>query len=157
MKRHRGLVPLSHEHRQILFVAQLIKRGVARYHGAPATVVDKLTYARQALTDLVLPHAQREESIVFATVVGRDSEVDAMLAELRSEHQQFIELHKVLEEEASDLVMLEGQLDQLGWLLDTHIRSEERRLFQRLQALLSDSELDAIGAAWQNEAGPQCR
>lgn len=65
MKRHLGLVPISHEHRQILFVAQVLKHGVPRFREAPATTSAKLVYAREQRDVLLLPHQQREEALLF--------------------------------------------------------------------------------------------
>lgn len=157
MKRHPGLVPLSHEHRQILFIAQVIRRGVARYHGAPATTAGKLEYARQALTAVVLPHLQREEAILFPAIKRRDDEVDALIMVLISEHRTLAVKVAELDEDEVDAAMLEERLDALGTLLETHVRHEERRLFQRLQAVLADDTLQEIGEQWRAaSAGPAC-
>jgi iron-sulfur cluster repair protein YtfE (RIC family) len=149
MKRHSGLVPLSHDHRQILFTAQLLKRGVTRYKGAPASVPEKLAYARQAITSQILPHIEREEQLLFPTVVGCDSEVDALIITLQAEHRRIAALCAVIADDQPDPALIEARLDELGVLLETHVRTEERRLFQRLQQVLPDATIIAIGEHWR--------
>ncbi len=39
---------------------------------------------------------------------------------------------------------LENVLDDLGWLLEKHIRKEERELFVEIEKVLSDEELKII-------------
>ncbi len=157
MKRHPGLVPLSHEHRQILFIAQVIQRGAARYRGAPATTAGKLEYARQTLAAVALPHMQREEEILFPAIGGRDDEVDALIIVLITEHRTLAANVAELYEDGVDAAMLEERLDTLGTLLETHVRREERSLFQRLQAVLDDVALQDLGERWRAaSAGSAC-
>ncbi len=149
MKRHPGLVPISHEHRQILFIAQVLRRGAVRYRGAPATTAEKLKYARQSLTAVALPHMQREEEILFPAVGGSDDEVDALIVALIAERRTLAETIANLNDDGIDAVTLEERLDSLGALLETHVRCEERILFQRLQVVLTDEELQASGDRWR--------
>lgn len=157
MKRHPGLVPLSHEHRQVLFIAQVIRRGAARYRGAPATTAEKLTYACQSLTVLALPHMQREEDILFPAVRGKDDGVDALIAALITEHRRLAADIAALHDDGVDAATLDERLDALGRLLEAHVRREERALFQRLQAVLTDEALQELGEQWRAaSAGSAC-
>ncbi len=149
MKRHPGLVPLSHDHRQILFTAQLLKYGVTRYKDAPTSVPEKLAYARQAATTQILPHIEREELLLFPAITTYDSEVDALIGTLQAEHRRIAALCTVLADEQHDPALIEAQLDELGILLETHVRTEERHLFQRLQQVLPDQAITAIGERWR--------
>ena len=49
----------------------------------------------------------------------------------------------IIELETAD--QLENVLDELGWLLEKHIRKEERELFVEIEKLLSEEELLKIG------------
>lgn len=157
MKRHPGLVPLSHEHRQVLFIAQVIRRGAVRYRGAPNTTAEKMTYARQSLTALALPHMQREEDILFPAVRGRDDVVDALIAVLIPEHRRITADIATLHDDGVDAATLEERLNALGILIETHVRREERALFQRLQGVLTDEALRELGEQWRAaSAGSTC-
>jgi hemerythrin-like domain-containing protein len=153
MKRHPGLVPISHEHRQILFAAQIVRPGVPRYRDAPATLPDKQAYLRAFAGEILLPHTRREEALLFPRISGLNEDIDALLAELGQEHRRLEELlHTV--EVAGDPA---EPLAAIGLLLESHVRREERRLFQAIQQLLSDEALQRIGAEWQDAGGgPSC-
>lgn len=154
MKRHPGLVPISHEHRQILFVAQVLKRGIPRFREAPATTSAKLTYAREQRDVLLLPHQQREEALLFpcAHAAGLTEVVETLLAEHRAITVRFAALDGL----DPDGTETEAQLDALGHLLEAHVRAEERGLFPRLQAMLSDETLVDLGASWSETGGLSC-
>lgn len=154
MKRHPGLVPISHEHRQLLFAAQILKRGVPRFRDAPATAPAKLVFARRCAAELLLPHQGREEALLFpaAAEAGLGEMVAALLAEHHAIDAAFVRLTD-LEAEATEL---EEQLDAIGRLLERHVRAEERELFPQLQTTLSAEALLAIGERWRAAAGPNC-
>lgn len=154
MKRHPGLVPLSHEHRQILFVAQVLKRGIPRFRDAPATVSAKWLYAREQRDRLLVPHQRREEQRLFppARAAGLAELVEALVVQHEAIGVQLAALEG-LEAEGPEA---EARLDALGHLLEAHVRTEERELFPRLQALLPDAALLAIGADWSEASGLSC-
>jgi hypothetical protein len=143
VKRHPALIPLSHDHRQGLFLAQILRPGPPRYAGMPATPPAKRTYALSLASELLEPHMEAEETLLEPLVVGRDAEIDALLARLRAEHitlrEQIHALHHVAAAE------LEAALHGFGQAFEAHIRTEERQLFQRIQALADESLMEQIG------------
>jgi hemerythrin-like domain-containing protein len=151
MKRHPGLVPISHEHRQILFAAQIVRPGVPRYRDAPATLPDKQAYLRAFAAEILLPHTRREEELLFPRISGLNAGIDSLLAELGREHRRLDELLHTFEA-ADDPT---DRLAVIGLLLESHVRREERQLFQAIQQLLSDEALHRIGAEWQDASGDQ--
>lgn len=154
MKRHPGLVPISHEHRQLLFAAQILKRGAPRFRDAPATAAAKLAFARRCAAELLVPHQQREEALLFP--VAADAGLGEMVGALLVDHQAIDAALAHLAGVETEAPELEAQLDSLGQLLEAHVRAEERGLFPQLQATLSDEALRAIGERWRAAAGPSC-
>lgn len=154
MKRHQGLVPISHEHRQILFIAQVLKRGIPRFRDTPATTGAKLAYAREQRDALLLPHQHREEALLFprARAAGLTEIVETLLAEHRAMTAQLTALDDLY----SDGPETEVHLDTLGHLIEAHVRAEERGLFPRLQAILSEGALVELGASWNDTGGLSC-
>lgn len=154
MKRHLGLVPISHEHRQILFVAQVLKHGVPRFREAPATTSAKLVYAREQRDVLLLPHQQREEALLFpcALAAGLTEVAETLLAE----HRAITARLAALDGLDPDGAETAAQLDALGYVLEAHVRAEERGLFPQLQAILPDETLVDLGASWSETGGLSC-
>jgi iron-sulfur cluster repair protein YtfE (RIC family) len=52
----------------------------------PATPLTKQTYALSLSSELLEPHMHAEETLLEPLIVGRDAEIDALLARLRAEH-----------------------------------------------------------------------
>jgi iron-sulfur cluster repair protein YtfE (RIC family) len=143
VKRHPALIPLSHDHRQGLFLAQVVRPGPPRYQGVPSTPSTRRTYALKLADALLLPHMHAEETLLAPLVAGRDAEIDDLLARLQAEHrtlqQQIEALHH------ASTVELEAALHTFGQTLEGHIRTEERQLFQRIQAIADESLLAHLG------------
>ncbi|NOK59499.1 MAG: hemerythrin domain-containing protein [Chloroflexi bacterium AL-W] len=141
MKRHPSLVPLSREHQRGLFLAQALKRGIPRFKDLPTTVDGKREYALSVYKALLQHHFHVEEIILFPAIRGRNIEIDTLINELLQEHQQMHTLFQTLHN-TSDLETL---LHELGLLLESHIRKEERQLFERVQVVIDKEQLHALG------------
>ncbi len=141
MKRHSSLVPLSHQHRDGLFCARILKRVPSSFSDVPQTPAEKLAYAQRVYSRELAPHFGVEERILQPAIRGRDPRIDALLEQMLQEHHTLRELFGSLGE-AQDL---EAALDSLGHALEQHIRMEERELFERVQAELTEAELRALG------------
>lgn len=129
MKRHKSLIPLSQDHHNGLMLAQLIKRGAPEYKGLPTDLEGKLQYTQDVWNNELKDHFKNEENILFPAVYGSNKEIDVLINELKNEHSS-IEL-KIIE--LNDELDREKNLNDLGHLLELHIRKEERILFQQLQ------------------------
>ena len=147
MKRHPSLVPLSREHQRGLFLAQALKRGIPRFKDLPTTIEGKREYALSVYKALLQGHFHAEETILFPALSGNDTEIDTLINELLEEHQQMHTLFQTLHT-TSDL---ETQLHELGMLLESHIRKEERQLFERVQVVIDEEQLHAIGLKLQTQ------
>jgi iron-sulfur cluster repair protein YtfE (RIC family) len=140
MKRHPALYTLSHDHHQGLILAQQLKRGAPQYKGMPSTLEGKKEYTLSFYKTELVKHFQDEEVILFPAVKNKNAEVDKLIAEIISEHRKMESLVNELEKTEH----LENVLDDLGWLLERHIRKEERELFVEIEKVLSDEELKII-------------
>jgi hemerythrin-like domain-containing protein len=140
MKRHPALLPLSHDHHQGLILAQQLKKGAPQYKGMPATLEEKKNYTISFYNNELKKHFDDEEKILFPFVKDRSPEIDVMVNGIIDEHRQMENL--VIEIQGTN--DLENVLNELGWLLEKHIRKEERELFVEIEKVLSDDELNRI-------------
>ena len=140
MKRNPALYTLSHDHHQGLILAQQLKKGAPQYKGMPSTLEDKKEYTLSFYKTELVKHFQDEEIILFHAVKNKNAELDKLIDEIISEHRKMESLVKDLEKTKH----LEDVLDELGKLLEKHIRKEERELFIEIEKILSDDELRII-------------
>lgn len=138
MQRHPVLIPLSHEHKRLLFVCRYLKKDAAAYEGFPLETNAKLAYIVNVFQEVMVPHIQKEEYL-FEVCAGRHPEIDEIIKELNQEHQQISRMYSALTEN-TDLV---SAMDVLARSLEEHIRKEERVFFEKLQIELPEV-LEAI-------------
>lgn len=140
MKRHVAIVQLSRDHQKGLMLAQLLKLNAPAYQGLPTDTVGKMSYAKETFEVDLKKHFEDEEKILFPFVKGRDTECDQLIDELLEEHL-FLSKNITQLNESENLV---NELDLIGRTLEQHIRKEERILFNRIQDLLNDNELEIL-------------
>lgn len=128
MQRHLSLVPLSHEHKRLLFVCRYLKKDAAPYEGYPLETQAKFEYMVKVFQELMVPHIQKEEYL-FEKCAGKHAAVDAMIAELQEEHRIISGMYGAITESTQ----LEDDMDCIATSLETHIRKEERVFFELLQ------------------------
>ena len=146
MKRNPALYTLSHDHHQGLILAQQLKKGAPQYRGMPSTLDDKKDYTISFYKTELVQHFQDEEMILFPAAKNKNDELDRMIAEIIAEHRKMESLIKDLEKTDQ----LENVLDELGWLLEKHIRKEERELFMEIEKVLTDEELKIVSESISN-------
>ena len=138
MLRNKSLVPLSRQHQHALALCVRIDRASPIEDGRLDAWQDEITQHFQqeirvhfaAEEDLLFPGARK-----FAELIPLVEELMAEHATLRKEFAQ-AEVHAL---SAKSLLAFAKSLS-------THIRKEERHLFERLQQLLQPEELGALGA-----------
>lgn len=140
MKRHPALHTLSHDHHQGLILAQQLKKGAPLYKGMPSTLEDKKEYTLQFYKSELVQHFKDEEEILFPSVSKKNEIVDSLITEVISEHREMESLVSELEKTNR----LADVLDELGRLLEKHIRTEERELFVEIEKVLTEAELADI-------------
>ena len=147
MKRHPALYKLSHDHHKGLILAQQLKKGAPQYKGMPSTPDDKKQYAISFYNTELVKHFSDEEKILFPAVRNLNNELDKLIDDIVSEHRKMESLVQKLEKTNH----IENIMDELGILLEKHIRKEERKLFPKIQDLLSEEELANIGESLSDE------
>jgi iron-sulfur cluster repair protein YtfE (RIC family) len=140
IKRHNALQPLSRDHHHGLILAQLIKKGAPAYKGLPISLKDKKDYVISFYNSELKKHFKKEEEILFPPAKNRTPEVDILINEIVEEHS----IIEKLVNEIQKTTDLEKVLDELGWLLEKHIRKEERSLFGEIENLLTNDELEEL-------------
>lgn len=140
MKRHKALQSLSHDHHHGLRLAQLIKKGNPEYKGLPQTSSDKKLYIIKFFKENLIRHFKKEEEILFPLSREKNSNVEKLIDELIEEQKKIYLIIDKLKISTKP----EVELDNLGKLLDAHIRKEERELFQIIQKILSENELEKL-------------
>ncbi|WP_143307359.1 hemerythrin domain-containing protein [Chitinophaga vietnamensis] len=141
MQRHTTLVPLSHEHKRLLFVCRYLKKDAAPYEGFPLETQARFEYIVKVFQELMVPHIQKEEYL-FEKCKGHHAGIDTMIQELEAEHRQISRMYSALTES----VDLDDAMDLLANSLEAHIRKEERVFFeliqQELPTLLNNIKLE---------------
>ena len=133
MKRHPALIPLSREHHGALILARLLQKDAPVYKGLPTDIQGKAEYAYKFYQEELVKHFEDEE-MVLKLVTGVESNLDLMIKTIYSEHQ---ELHKLFQS-IDNHPDLPSHLDQIGKILETHVRKEERELFPLMQETCND-------------------
>lgn len=142
LKRHPKLIPLSREHHKVLILAQLLKLDVPNYRGLPDTPEGKRSYLLHIFDTLLKGHIQKEETVLIPNIKDRDEVLDELSAQIKTEHQEIIDRVEALRQNKD--TPPEEELDELGKLLEQHVRKEEREWFARIQMILSEEELEDI-------------
>ena len=148
MKRHSAFTPLSRDHHRTLILAQSIKKGAPAFRGMATTVEGKREETIYHFEKHLKNHFRKEEK-VFADCRIASPQIDELISEIIEEHRQVEELiHDLSKKDPSKKEEKEiiNTLDTLGFLLEKHIRKEERVLFELLQEKLSAEKLNDIAA-----------
>jgi len=138
MKRHKTIVPLSHDHYDGLLLAQSVKKNFIKTKLGLSSIEDKVKFVINAYNTELIPHFNHEEVILFPLALGKDEELDDMINEILDEHDK---IHKAVSRISEG--NLEQNLDEFGLLLESHIRKEERILFPKIEEILGE-ELDIL-------------
>jgi hemerythrin-like domain-containing protein len=145
MRRHGGLIPLSHDHQHALALCVLTERELGTNGGAEAASRAAAEIVR-AFDGEILDHFQFEERVLFPVCEGFESLVD-IVSDLKSEHSRMVGLVAGLRSNGGKARVLE-----FCATLRNHVRREESLLFEQAQQLLSDEQLNEIGRKRQTPA-----
>ncbi|HEY1264145.1 MAG TPA: hemerythrin domain-containing protein [Terriglobales bacterium] len=141
MLRDKNLVPLSHQHQHALALCVRLDRALL------ANDVNLQAWQaeiQQLFEQEVALHFAAEEEHVFP-VASRFSELGTLVLELRSEHRVLRDLFVRAVKRQLDAAGLRSLVEVLA----SHIRKEERQLFESLQKLMDLVELSALGSKLQ--------
>lgn len=140
MKRHKALHSLSHEHHHGLMLVQLIKANSPKYENLPKTIKGKKSYTLKFYEENLIPHFKKEEEILFPFSKGKTSGIDKLIDELVDQHNSVALLIKRIKTSDSP----GNELNELGSILEMHIRKEERELFPKVQEVLLENKLKEL-------------
>lgn len=138
MLRDRNLIPLSHQHQHALALCVRMERASRK------TPLDLARWQAEIANEFeqeIQFHFAAEEQVLFPAA-RRFAELASLVDELILEHGQLREHFARAKERTMDA----GEVGEFAKLLSSHIRKEERRLFEDMQKLLSSEAMNAMGA-----------
>jgi mannose-6-phosphate isomerase-like protein (cupin superfamily) len=149
VKRHRALVPLSHDHHHALVAARRLRRAAETDAAGEAEAFSRF-FAEESVR-----HFREEEEQLFPLVAGAE-EARPLVVRALLEHQQ---LHALAGRLAGGETATRREL---AGLLEAHVRFEERELFPLIERLVedrlpaltleSDPPLEGRGPVWGAES-----
>ncbi len=137
MLRDKNLIPLSHQHQRALALCVRIER--ASPIGDGDLEAWQAEVAQLCRSEIAI-HFAAEEQVIFPAA-RRFSELIPLIEDLVADHAALREMFALAEARG----MSGADLAAFALRLSTHIRKEERVLFERMQALMSQEELDGLG------------
>ncbi|MXW38743.1 MAG: hypothetical protein F4Y20_05560 [Acidobacteria bacterium] len=141
LHRDPSLIPLSHQHQHGLALTVFIDRGLKAEPTREKALELAGKVARLAEVEL-LGHFRVEEEVLFPAVrpfLRSGVLLDRLVAEHRTMEDLVRRIAGAADEDRIPL------LKRFGEVLHRHIRTEERQLFQEIQAQLDASQLATIG------------
>ncbi len=129
IKRYTDLQPLSREHHHGLQLCWKIRTGLKK----DIEIYRIRNYVVWFYEHLLLPHFEIEERYIFP-ILGNDHD---LIKKVLLEHREIKRLVQLETE-------LHKNLNTLAEILDSHIRFEERILFNEIQAVATDEQLQQI-------------
>jgi hemerythrin len=142
MLRDKNLIPLSHQHQRALALCVRLDRAW------PIPNSDLNTWqaeiAQLFRTEIEI-HFAAEERVLFEEACGFP-ELKALVEELSGEHATLREYFHSAEARGMSV----EALSEFAKGLAAHIRKEERLLFERMQALMTQEDLATLGHALED-------
>jgi hemerythrin-like domain-containing protein len=137
MLRDKSLIPLSHQHQRALALCVRIDRA----QPIPKADLDVWqAEIEQYFEQEIKIHFSAEERVLFPAA-RQYAELIPLVDELTADHAALRESFSQAEARRLSAESLPAFAQQLS----THIRKEERRLFERLQELMNPEELATLG------------
>ena len=159
MKRHPGLIPLSHDHHDALVLAQglILGRSQAPRSDWPTSRRAQVDRVVAFFANTLRSHFEAEEAHVFPAAVAHLAGEASLVAQLLDEHDAIrTRIHDLERDPTTDL---DVRLPSLGRLLEAHVRREERVLFETMQREMDPADLETLGTRLRSRArdGASCR
>jgi len=142
-KRHPALIALSHDHHHALALAlSCRKHALGQIRPGDATAVQEQAARVQAFfQESLVPHFAAEEKILFPLMLAESPGAKTMVDGLLREHERLRRDVASLDGKAS----LQRALFDLGDLLESHVRTEERELFALFERTVPPSLAEKAG------------
>jgi hemerythrin-like domain-containing protein len=139
MLRDRNLIPLSHQHQHALALCVRLNRAI---EAGGLDLEAWQAELQQIFEQEIAAHFAAEEKELFP-VAARFPELQSLVAELLTGHAVLRDFFS----RAAARTLHSAGLQALVEKLASHIRKEERQLFEEMQRLLTPEELAAVGAS----------
>jgi quercetin dioxygenase-like cupin family protein/hemerythrin-like domain-containing protein len=149
MKRHRHLVPLSHDHHHALVEARRLRRAADRVDADRRAAVT--AFLRFFSTETIR-HFREEEEQLFPALVDHDGADGDLLVQALLEHQRIHALVRRLEHGVAAGESDASSMRELAELLEAHVRLEERQLFPLIEQVVPEEALGELDRATSREA-----
>ncbi len=131
IKRHKALQPLSRQHHFGLLFSWKLRKGFSKN----IETERMQEYAKWFYEQEIQPHFYDEEKYLFPILEEGNELIERALKE-----------HRRLKRLFNDIKNPEKSLNCLEEELDAHIRFEERVLFNEIQKVATEAQLDKIEA-----------
>ena len=138
MKRHPALIPLSRFHRSMLFLAWIARENAPAVKGYPEKMPERMSYAVYFYQEKIRTHFEKERRL-WDFIEERYPSLSGLIGELSRERKKLILTFEKLSDEPDEALFL-----QLGPALEKHVRREERELFQKVQQIASEEDMETI-------------
>jgi quercetin dioxygenase-like cupin family protein len=149
VKRHAGLVPLSHGHHHALVEARRLRRAADGDDTDRRDAVDR--FLRFFSSDTIR-HFREEEEQLFPLLADHDDGTGELVVQVLLEHQRVHALVRRLEGGLAANTADPSLMRELADLLEAHVRLEERRLFPAIEETLPEASLGELDLERTREA-----
>lgn len=124
----------------MLLLAQLLKEDAPLFPKLPSTLAEKAKYAYHEFETLIKNHFAIEERKLFPLLGGINPSIDTLLHVLIDDHAELIFRFDKLAGEVNQ----KHALHEIAILLEQHVRTEERLLFEEVQDALTPAQWKII-------------
>jgi len=142
MLRDKNLVPLSRQHQHALALCVRLDRAL---QGGEVDGKAWSEEIRQIFAQEVATHFAAEEKVVFPAAAAFPG-LHPLVEELLAEHANLRDLFTRATAATLDVNSLRSFVNQLS----SHIRKEERQLFEELQQVMTAAEFTRVGKALED-------
>jgi hemerythrin-like domain-containing protein len=137
MLRDKNLIPLSRQHQHALALCVRIERASPISDGDANFWQSEIAQLWQSEIEI---HFAAEEAVLFP-IAGKFPDLGLLVEELLADHARL----RTNFSEATAHKMSGADLTAFARNLSTHIRKEERQLFEQIQKLIDPKELALLG------------
>ncbi len=136
LKRHKALIPLSHDHHHGLLLCWKIRMGFSK-----SIEVDRIKeYADWFFENYFKPHFEKEEQYIYPILGNQHKMVKKAIAQ----HKRLTRLFTTNKDLEESLSLLEEELS-------LHIRFEESLLFNEIQNIATEQQLTVISGIYEEK------
>lgn len=126
-RRHKSLIPLSHDHYEGLLLAQQIRADRTMMADWPSDPAGRARFVARFFEEHLKTHFAAEEESLFPLIREHVPQASMLVEELIREHREMERFSAQFS--SSDAPSIARELNEFSLILEKHIRKEERELF----------------------------